>query len=65
MTPEEHKAHNKRLHKAQHEELHRKLDELVADFITHTGKLPSRTNLFDLIKWSADQAKNPTEVEDG
>ena len=53
MTPEEHKA--------RHIELHKNLDELVADFITHTEKLPSKTNLFEFMKWSHMQTLNPAE----
>lgn len=53
MTPEEHKE--------RHEILHGYLDELVADFIGHTGGLPSRTNLMDLMEWSAKQMDSPTE----
>jgi len=51
MTPEEHKQ--------RHIELHKALDELLADFITHTKKLPSETSLTELIKWSYEQTQNP------
>ena len=54
-TPEEHKA--------RHIELHKALDELIADFIGHTSKLPSDTSLMELMKWSHRQTLNPTEVE--
>jgi len=42
-------------HKQKHMELHRYLDELVADFIDATGKLPSQTTVMDLMKWNYTQ----------
>jgi len=48
-------------HIARHKELHRYLDELVADWITHTGKLPSTSSVFELMMWSSSQIDNPTE----
>jgi hypothetical protein len=42
-----------------HEILHRHLDELVADFINCTKKLPSRTTLLEFMEWSAKQLTNP------
>lgn len=54
MTPEEHKQ--------RHAELHQNLDELVADFIIDTDKLPSKTNILELITWSYQQIKDPTET---
>lgn len=50
-------------HIARHKELHRALDELVADFIQHTGKLPSKTALLDLMTWSNEQQNDPTELD--
>jgi hypothetical protein len=50
-------------HAERHKKLHDSLDELVADFIAHTGKLPSETTLMDFIKWSHEQTLNPTENE--
>jgi len=50
-------------HIARHHELHRRLDELVADFIRHTDRLPSQTSVMDLIQWSFEQTKNPTPTE--
>lgn len=56
MTREEHKAH--------HELLHRTLDELLADFLTHNpAALPSKTPILDLIKWSHQQTIDPTEAQ--
>jgi hypothetical protein len=52
MTPEEHKA--------RHQELHKYLDELVADWVTHTTCLPSKSTVLDLIQWSAKQTEEPT-----
>ena len=54
MTPIEHKK--------RHEELHKALDELVADFIRHTDKMLSATSVMQLIQWSHQQTQNPTEV---
>ena len=44
MTPEEHKK--------RHEELHKSLDKLIADFIGHTEKFISSTTIFELFEWS-------------
>ena len=52
MTKEEHMA--------RHKKLHGFLDELIADFITHTKELPSRTSLMDFMTWSSEQIANPT-----
>lgn len=52
-------------HKARHEKLHRALDELVADFIDHTSRLPSKTNLIELMDWAYLQTVRPTEKEGG
>lgn len=51
----------KSLHKARHIKLHQYLDELVADFITHTKQLPSATSVFELMQWSHSQTKSPSE----
>lgn len=53
MTPEEHKQ--------RHQELHRALDELAADFFGQTGKLPSQSTIMELIQWSHQQTISPTE----
>ena len=50
-------------HKARHVELHQKLDELLTDFISHTGNLPSKTTITELVVWSYQQTINPTEKE--
>lgn len=42
-------------HRKRHEELHKCLDELVADFINKTGKRPSKTTIFELMIWSSNQ----------
>lgn len=51
-------------HKARHEVLHKNLDELVADFINHTGKLPSQTPIFELMEWSHKQTVEPDTKEE-
>ena len=50
-------------HQERHIFLHKCLDELLADFIDHTGNLPSKTNLVDFLKWSYSQTLSPTEKE--
>lgn len=47
-------------HIKKHKELHKCFDELMADFLKHTGNLPSQTNLMELGEWSNKQTKNPT-----
>lgn len=48
-------------HIARHKELHKSLDELLADFLGHTGKLPSSASLKEFMAWSYEQTINPTE----
>lgn len=52
MEPEEE-------HIERHQQLHTMLNELVADFIDKTGKLPGETLLSELMRWSYIQTKNP------
>lgn len=48
-------------HKARHIELHRMLDELLADFLAHNpDKLPSTTPIMALLRWAHEQTLNPT-----
>jgi len=47
-------------HKARHVELHKNLDELLADFIERTGKTPSHTTVMEFLTWSFEQSKQPT-----
>lgn len=47
-------------HKERHIKLHQNLEKLVADFVAHTGKLPSQTTLIELLSWSNKQTTNPT-----
>ncbi len=51
-------------HKERHIELHKMLDELVADMVTHTSMLPSKTTVMELMQWSHEQTKKPTEAHD-
>lgn len=48
------------VHAQRHKELHKSLDELLADFITHTGKLPSNVTVMEFLTWSHEQCTNPT-----
>jgi len=54
MTPEQHKL--------AHIELHRKLDELIGDWIYHTKSLPDNCSVLALLAWSYSQTQNPTET---
>ena len=49
----------------RHIERHRMLwdhfDELMADFISQTERMPSKTTLLELAEWASDQIKNPTD----
>ena len=53
-------------HMKRHEELHKSLDELVADYVSHTynfsgkWKSLSDTSIMELMTWSASQMTNPT-----
>lgn len=49
-------------HRQRHIELHKSLDELVADWIGHTEGLPSSSSILELLNWSYSQTQNPTEV---
>lgn len=51
-------------HKERHRMLHKYFDELLADWITHTGKRPSGATVLELMEWSAEQKENP-EVKEG
>lgn len=46
-------------HKQRHLELHKALDQLVADYMDNTHNLPSNIKLTDLMSWSFEQTKNP------
>jgi len=49
-------------HIRRHQELHKYLDELVADMLMHKpGMLPSKTTVMELMEWSYSQTQNPTE----
>ena len=52
---------NKDKHRQRHVELHDMLDELSADFIGRTGKLPSQTTVMELMEWSCEQMKTPSQ----
>jgi len=51
----------KEIHRARHIELHRSLDELLADMIQQTSCLPSKTTIRELLEWSHKQTVSPTE----
>lgn len=49
-----------REHKERHKLLHKHLDELLVDWITHTGKLLSNSTVLELLEWAHEQTENPT-----
>ena len=51
-------------HIERHEVLHNCLDELVADFVTLTNKLPSETSIMELLMWSMLQTLDPNNPND-
>ncbi len=57
MTEEEHAA--------RHKALHASLDELLADWITQTRSLPSKTTVMEFLAWSAIQARKPDHEQEG
>ncbi len=50
----------KKEHLARHKELHKKLDELIADFICCKKKLLSKTTLMEFMEWSYQQTIKPS-----
>lgn len=48
------------VHKERHVALHKALDELVADWLNQTNRLPSKASVTELIQWSFEQTINPT-----
>lgn len=48
-------------HKKRHIELHKAFDELLADYLQTTGKLPYHSSLRELMEWSYSQTVKPTE----
>lgn len=53
---------NTQEHRKRHQELHEKLDELVADCIRHKLHFrPSKSTVMELMEWSHQQTIKPTE----
>lgn len=52
-------------HKQRHIELHKSLDELFADYISHHPEEIQFTEmpLMKLLTWAHEQTKNPTELK--
>lgn len=48
-------------HIKTHKELHENFDKLIADFLLHTEKLPSKATIMELIEWSHKQTIDPEE----
>lgn len=55
---------NSEEHRVRHEELHQCLDELVADWISHTHCSPSKASVLELMQWSAAQMISTSEHDD-
>lgn len=51
---------NEQEHRERHIELHKSLDELLADFISHTEVLSSKATISELVEWSYLQTVSPT-----
>ena len=49
-------------HIERHVLLHRNFDELMTDFMLHTGRLPSKATLMELAAWAYQQAIEPDEL---
>ena len=52
-------------HKERHIELHKELDELIADYITVTGKRISNSTILELVQWSSQQTEHLTHKSNG
>jgi len=50
---------DKKAHIKRHKLLHSFFDELVADYVKHTGKFLVDTPIIDLMEWSSGQTKCP------
>jgi hypothetical protein len=48
-------------HRKRHVQLHKALDELIADFIDETQALHSKTTLLEFLKWSYKQTQGEME----
>lgn len=51
-------------HILRHKKLHKNLDELVADYITHTKGLPSKNTILDLMRWAHEQIIKEGDTND-
>lgn len=51
-------------HRERHKLLHRHLDEIVADWLVQTRRLPSKSSVMDLLTWSAAQTRDPSTPAD-
>lgn len=50
-------------HIKRHVDLHRALDELMADYVGHTRRLLGQTTMIEFMQWSYEQTLNPTEPD--
>ena len=49
-------------HRERHVLLHKSLDELLADWLTHDSAASIDRPLIELMKWSHGQTEKPTEA---
>ena len=52
------------VHRRRHEILHRHFDELIADWIAQTRRLPIEHSIQELAAWSNIQQRNPDHEEE-
>lgn len=52
----------KQRHLDLHKFLHQKLDEIVADYIQHTKRLPCNSTVMELMNWSYSQMQPETII---
>jgi hypothetical protein len=48
-------------HIERHKELHKAFDELLADYLLYSKKVPGEIPVFELMKWSYQQTLEPQE----
>jgi len=56
-----HNRISKEQHKKRHVMLHKHMDELLGDYIHHTGKWISNSTIWNVIDWSFKQTATPED----
>ena len=49
-------------HRERHKKLHESLDELLADYLEHTGKMVGAIVFWEFLGWSHRQTLEPTPL---